>query len=287
MPRPGEERLKVWRNTLQLFHKTHQYTGPFHRANYLKYQIGAKIQVNGSTNEKTPDLVSSNPEYWVLVELTYSKYSKEDTLRDYFNLDGRSLSNYGFDAHTTPPILICSRTNEADDGHFTQILVRDTLEAIHLEIIADPRLKRYLEEDIGRDLSKGQQIPITLLPEMNSDDEIRQGLLPGVIQLFMPGSQGKDAIMLCDEGLDRLADVIGYSDREGLIKRIERNMDILVKDFLTTHLVYRDGKYQMNKKVKVNPSSMKAIHDKLLEWIRPTTQVTLDYPKWSDSESNR
>jgi len=156
------------------------------------------------------------------------------------------------------------------------LLVREKLEAVHLDLIADPLLKEYLEEDIGHDFSKVQQIPITLLPEMNSDSEIRQGLVSGVISLFRPDSSGKDAMMLCDEGLDRLADMIGHSGKSGLIKRIERNMDILIRDFLNNYLIFRDGKYQMNKRMKVNPSSMKAINDKLLEWIRPTTQVTLE-----------
>lgn len=277
LPKPGEERLKVWRNTLQLFHKTHQFTGPFFQAHYQQYRLGPKILVKGGTNNKTPDLVSSNTEFWLIVELTYSEYSKEEALNNYSLLDGRSLSNYGLDSHTEPPILICSRTKEADDGHFTQLLVKEKLEAIHLEFIKDPLLKGCLEEVQGFYLIKGQQIPITLLPEMNSDAEIRQGLLPGVLQLFMPGSTGKDGVMLCDEGLDRLADLIEHSDKTGLLKRIEQNMDVLIKNYLNNYLVYQDGKYQMNKRMKVHPSTMKAINDKLQEWIKPTTQVTLEY----------
>jgi hypothetical protein len=280
LPKPGEERLKVWRNTLQLFHKTNKYTGPFYRADYKKYQIEPKILMKGGTNEKTPDLVSSNADFWIIVEMTYSEYSKEETLSKYSNLDGRFLSNYGLITHSSLPILICSRTKEADDGHFTQLLVRDKLEIIHLDLITDQNLRECLKADIGYDLSKGQQIPITLLPEMNSDAEIRQGLLPGVIQLFMPESMGKDATMLCDEGLDKLSDVVELSEKKELIIRIERNMNILIKDFLNNYLVFRDGKYQMNKRMKINTNSMKAINEKLQEWIKPTTQVTLDYNKW-------
>ncbi len=69
--------------------------------------------------------------------------------------------------------------NYVDDGSFCQIFVKDFFNLKNEEQIENQHLKTELikAKEMGLDLRKLPEIPITLLPEMKNQQEIRRGLI--------------------------------------------------------------------------------------------------------------
>jgi hypothetical protein len=179
--------------------------------------------------ERKPDIVASAASGWVVLELSFNDTAKEGKLREYSQIDHRYLGQYGLISHTSPPDVLSSRLRFVEDGPFCQLVVSNRLDVVKDERIANDDLRRALVEARGTDLTQLPSLPFTLVPEMVSHpQEIREGLVGLILQIFAPGSAGIRASELVDKGLERLADAIGPKDKSTLISKVEEQMKTLL-----------------------------------------------------------
>lgn len=221
LPEP-DYRIALWRNTIQLFHeyKRPKFIGPFKAAGF-NYVVDRPF-LTKEGDERRPDIVASGETGWLILELTANLHSKQLQLNKYGMIDPRYLASYGLFPHENKPDIISSRQTCIDDGSYCQILVKDFLVLKNEEHLDNQRLKDELIKAKGIDLRKLPEIPITLVPEMVKYHlEIRRGLIEIIMQLFAPNSIGKTPVQIVDEGLDKLSDKIGVTEKHNLIDRVK------------------------------------------------------------------
>lgn len=225
------QRISLWRNTIQLFHKHNRpnFEGPFFQSGF-DYRAEVHISTKDDGNYKNPDIVAASSDNWAVLELTFDNLSKEAQMNSYRSLDSRDLSVHGLPTIAKAPDIISSRLDPFNDGNFCQILVRDRFDLNNEQYLANATLRQKLIEARGLDLGNLPEIPITLLPEMRDPDEIRQGLINIVMQLFNPISTGKTPLEMVNEGLDKLSEKIGYTEKQALKDRIMHQMDLLTQN---------------------------------------------------------
>jgi hypothetical protein len=271
-----DNRLTLWRNTIQLFHKQVQvnFTGPFFTAGYKNYHVECPLSEQGTGKQRSPDIFVCGQSGWLVVELTFNDESKKGQLDDDKNLDPRSLSQYGCSIYPTAPDTMSSRLKFNNDAGHCQIVVRDVFDVKEEQFILDRQLRDSLVGMRGQNISRLPEIPFSLVPEMQHY-EIRRGLVDIVLQLFNPNSQGKNPMQVCEDGLERLFDRTTSTTKQSLIDRIKREMESLMNGELAGYLEFKDGKYQTTKKFKDYPKTRQAIAVKLRNWAQPTTQMSL------------
>lgn len=270
------DRIVLWRNTIQLFYRSKRsnFMGPF-RVLEFDYKIEPLFLSRKEAQELKPDIVASGGNGWLVLELTTQPNSKKPKLDSYKEIDPRDLSNYGLPVHNSSPDIIISRLEYVDDGPYCQINVKETLDLKNEEYIGNQSLKDELIKVRGIDLRKLPDIPITLLPEMKSQ-EIRQGLVNIVMQLFDPNCRGKTVVQMVDEGLERLSDKIGPSVRSQLIDKVKNEMNILIQKYLNEYLELEGEVYKSTEKFKQHHKTMENVSSKLKEWAGPPVQKTLN-----------
>jgi hypothetical protein len=157
-----------------------------------------------------------------------------------------------------------------DDGPFCQLTVADTLDVAKENHLTNEELRTALLESKGADLRHLPQIPITLLPEMNSQ-EVREGLVDIVLQLFAPNSSGLRAVEMVDKGLERLADLVQPRDKSSLIAKVNTQMKALI-EHLDGYLEEVDGVFRASKAWKEHPKAREYVVVKLKSWTtRPSS----------------
>jgi len=270
-------RLTLWRNTIYLFHKTTQFTGPFRQAGFEKYHIDSKFLTWQESEERKPDIISSSEKGTLVVELTLNSDLKTDQLTSYKDIDTETLGSYGLQPHKTDPDVICSRLDYIDDGCFCEIIVKDRFKVFKPEYIQNSDLKKaLLAAQKGRlNLTKFPTLPFTLVPEMASKrKEIRYGIIDGVMQIFSPSCTGKTVEELVNDALERIADKISEHGKKELQKTVREQMEFLRTKFLSEYLTEKDGIYQKTPKFTDQPSTLGAINRKLHDWAT-VDQATL------------
>jgi hypothetical protein len=276
----NDNRIVLWRNTIKLFHKQIKvnYTGPFFAAGYKNYRIESPLSERDSGKERSPDIFSYGPNGWLVIELTCDDgESQRKQLDDDKNLDPRDLSSqYGWPVFATAPDTVSSRLLFNDDGDHCQIVVKDIFDIKKEQNIQDNLLRTELTAMRGRDLTKLPEIPFSLVPEMKHY-EIRRGLVDIVIQIFDPKSQGKTPNQICEDALDQLFKNTTSKSREKLIRKINTEMEVLIRSELAGYLEFKDGKYRVTEKFKEYPKTRQVIALKLQTWARATKQRT-----WAD-----
>ncbi len=264
-------RITLWRNTIQLFHERRRphFVGPFKAAGF-NYVVDLPLMTRQGELPK-PDIIASGETGWLVMELTADQKSKESKLNNYKTIDPRYLSNYGLPTHDSPPDIICSRFDFVDDGSFCQIFVKDFFDLKNEEQIINLHLKTELikAKEMRLDLRKLPEIPITLVPEMKNHQEICRGLIEIVMQLFTPGSPGKTPIQIVDEGLERLHDKIGVTEKHALIERVKFQMDVLIGKHLSGYLEFKDNTYKATDKFKQHHMTLEFVASRLKEWAGP------------------
>lgn len=274
----SESRIVLWRNTIQMFHeiKKSKFIGPFKAAG-LSYKVEPLFLSSDQGDDLEPDIVASGESGWLVIELTTQPNSKKPKLDSYKSIDSRDLGQYGLTFHDGKPDVLTSRLSFVDDGPYCQIFVKDFLKVEREEYLTNQRLKNELVKAKELDLRRLPEIPITLLPEMKSQ-EIRRGLIEIIMKLFEPKSEGMTLVQLVDAGLERLFDKIRPASRSKLLSNVEREMDVLIKKDLSEYLEFKDGKYRANDKFKEHHKTMGAISSKLKDWAGPSPQkYIIDY----------
>ncbi len=266
-----DDRITLWRNTIQLFHQYNRpaFVGPFRKAGF-RYRIEA-LMLTRSGEERTPDIVASSPEAWFALELTTNPSSKAPKLDSYKDIDPRYLSNHGLQVVDQFPDTMSSRLSEVDDGTHCQIIVKDLLRVRKGEFLQGERLRSALAEADGTDLSRLPSIPISLLPEMKTR-EIRKGLVDIAMGLFAPNTEGKSPVDIVDEGLERLAPILNPKDKRRLITIVERELKSLVR-LMDGYLEYEDGIFRQTEKWKEHHTSREFIVAKLKQWTSRLTAL--------------
>lgn len=276
MRRPKlDDRIRLWRNSIQLFHTTNrpEYAGPFFAAGFRKYIIEPDLSSQNG-DDRCPDIVAYNEDKtrWVCVELTTdSKKSKARVLDEYASLDSRSLSYLCGKDPKSPADVLSSRLSWVDDGDHCQIIVDRILEVRKDEYLQIPELHDALRNSRGINLDRLPEIPFSLVPESMAHYEIRRGIVDIVMQLFNPNSPGLNAKQICQIALERLEPLTSPKKVKVLRDRIERELADLVKTDLKGLLV-RDtkGVYYPAPKVKNHPQTREMIGRRLLSWTTST-----------------
>lgn len=274
----SESRIVLWRNTIQLFHeyKKSKFIGPFKAAGF-SYKVEPLFLSCDQGDDLEPDIVASGESGWLVIELTTQPNSKKPKLDSYKSIDSRDLGQYGLPIHDGKPDVLISRLSFVDDGPYCQILVKDFLDVEKEEFLVNQRLKDELMNAKDLDLRRLPEIPITLLPEMKSQ-EIRRGLIEIIMKLFEPNNDGMTLVQLVDTGLERLFDKIRPASRSKLLSNVEREMDVLIKNNLSEYLEFKEGKYRATEKFKQHHKTMGMISSKLKEWAGPSPQkYIIDY----------
>jgi hypothetical protein len=268
----------LWRNTIQLFHtyKKVQFTGPFFTTGYTNYRVESPLSERGTGKERKPDIFACGPNGWIVVELTCNTESKKGQLDADKNLDPRSLSGYGCPSYTSAPETMSSRLAFNNDGDHCEMVVMNSFDFKNERFIRDDLLRDALIGMKGQNMKKLPEIPFSLVPEMKHY-EIRRGLIDIVMQLFESKSEGKTPYQMCEEGLERLFELVTPTSRQSLIDKIKQEMDVLVKKDLAGYLVLNEGKYCATEKFKQYPKSRLAVALKLQEWANPTQRTMADF----------
>jgi hypothetical protein len=275
LPEP-DYRIVLWRNTIQLFHeyKRPNFVGPFKAAGF-NYIVDRPF-LTKQGDERHPDIVASGETGWLILELTANQNSKELQLDKYGMIDPRYLASYGLLPHESKPDIISSRLAYINDGSYCQIFVKDFLDLKNEDKLNNQHLKNELIRAKGIDLRKLPEIPITLIPEMvRYHLEIRRGLIEIIMQLFAPDNTGKTPVQMVEEGLDKLSDKIGVTEKHSLIDRVKSEMDILIGNHLSGYIEFKDNTYRATDKFKQHHMTMEYVASKLKEWAGPSPQTTL------------
>jgi len=262
-----DKRLVLWRNTFQLFRKLNRpaFEGPFHKCDYA-YRIEPFLKNNEEDKDYNPDIVASNSESWLIIELTNnSEKSKCDQVIKYKQLDGRNLTVYGLRSHKSSPEILTSRIECIDDKNCCQMVVESKFEVHRLELLTYEPLMEALESSKGTDLSKLPSIPITLVPE-SKNTEIRRGIADIVMTLFKPGCEGLTPRQMVEFGLERLSEKTGEKQKKDLAKKIEAEMDLLIKNFLNDYISYNSGKYCSIIDSVKSAQRRESIESRIHEW---------------------
>ncbi|ADN35245.1 hypothetical protein Mpet_0471 [Methanolacinia petrolearia DSM 11571] len=262
-----DRRLVLWRNTLQLFRKLNRpkFEGPFHKCNY-NYQIEPFLRNNYEETDYNPDIVASNDNSWLIIELTNnSDKSKCDQILKYKDLEGRNLSIYGLKPHKTTPEILTSRIEYIDDKECCQIIVKEKLEVCKLNLLDYSALIDALTTSKGDDLSKLPAIPITLVPE-SKKLEIRRGISDIVMMLFKPGSEGLTSRQMVELSLERISEKTGEKQKKDLAKKIEIEMELLIGRFLKGYIKLDSGKYISTTDSVKSVQRREYIESRIEEW---------------------
>ncbi|MGB7000493.1 MAG: hypothetical protein WBE22_00495 [Halobacteriota archaeon] len=273
-----DDRIALWRNTIQLFHRYNRpdFVGPF-KAIGLSYVVERPF-LTKQGEERKPDIVASGESGWMILELTTTPGSKKPNLDRYKAIEPRYLSEYGLCIHDCTPDVLSSRLSSVDDGHYCQIIVKDILRVEKEECLNNQDLKNALDRAKGADLSKLPEIPVSIVPEQNSKSkELCRGLVDIVMQLFEPNSDGKTSIQLVDEGLERLSDKVGVTEKRRLMDKVNNVMEDLIKNHIPEYLeLTKEGKYKATEKFKQHHKTMWHIASRLRDWAAPGPQKTWD-----------
>jgi hypothetical protein len=273
-------RRELWRNTIQLFHQTERpnFVGPFKAAGIDKYIIEARVLLSGAGEEKKADILASGKSGWLVLELSLDTKSKKNQLESYRNIDPRSLGSHGLPIHKTPPDVMVSRYNGfIPDGPYCKILVKDALKVKGVKYISNTILKEELQKASGIDLRKLPEVAFTLVPEMKSQ-EIRRGLIDLVMKIFDPECDGMTPVDLAYSGLERLSDVVSEGEKSILIKKVSKEMKVLIDEYLSEYLAIDEtsSKYKATDKFKEHHSTRAYVVLKLREWAGVGPQTTLN-----------
>jgi hypothetical protein len=278
-----EDRITLWRNTLQLFYESNKppYIGPFKKAGLTKFVVDRSFMTVSSLTAK-PDIVSSGESGWVAIEMTLWSESKESQLSSYASLDPRDLGKNGLYLRTDAPDVISSRLEPITDGPYCQLILKDRLQFSNESCIKNQALKEALLNANNMDLRKLPNIPITLVPEMASKGkEVRRGISDIVMQLFDANCEGKTIKEIVDQGLERIAKLISFSDRKGLESSVKVQMDILIKDHLSEYLEF-DVEHDIYRAVEMkdlHTNTMGLIAQRISEWATPAQTEISDFLK--------
>jgi hypothetical protein len=271
----SDDRIVLWRNGIQLFHKYKNFAGPFKSAGFDKYVVEQPFLTNAG-EDISPDIISSGNDGWVIFELTTSPNSKDHNFEKYRKADPRYLNQHGLIVHDTEPDILSGRLESVPDGPVCKLIIKDVLQIENSHCLKNTTLANYLNKAEGTDLSKLPQIPITLVPEMASKSgEIRRGLVDIVMKLFDPSCEGMTLIQIVDEGLERLANVTNVTQKKSLMNKVEYQMNLLIDKNLKDYLEYNDGKYRKTEKFKKHHATMESISLELKKWSE-SSQSTLD-----------
>jgi hypothetical protein len=275
--------LRLWRNTVQLFYeyRSFAFVGPFKQAGFSDYKI-SPLLLTPEAGERTPDIVASSVSGWLAVELTSRGVPKTRQLESYTGIDPRYLSNIGLTVHQSAPDVVSSRLTFVEDGPFCQILVDEKLVVQKSNLVKNGALRQSLESCKGTDLTKLPSVPFTLLPESMTAQEVREGIVDIVLQLFEPNSSGKTPLQIVEQGLERLADKIGQKDLHTLVERVKEQIGILMKDFLPGYLEFSDEKYRPALKWKQHHKTKDFIGARLRDWISASLTSTKVTDEWRE-----
>ena len=274
-----EDRITLWRNTLQLFNESRKppYIGPFKKAGLTKVVVDRSFMTINSSIAK-PDIVGSGASGWVAIEITLRSESKESQLSSYAMLDPRDLSKNGLYLHTDAPDVISSRMEPITDGPYCQLILKDRLQFLNASCLKNRVLKEALLNANNLDLHKLPNISITLVPEMASKGkEIRRGISDIVMQLFDTNCEGKTINEIVNQGLDKIADLISFPDKGGLESSVKVQMDILIRDYLPEYLEFdaEHNIYRAIEKKELRTNTKGFIAQKMSEWaIPPQTEIS-------------
>lgn len=264
------DRLNLWRKSIQLFHKYrktsggNQFIGPFFAIGMNKYKIGPEL-LDNTGHSYTPDIVSSNRDIWLILELTNNDSSKMEKLIKYQGLKKEYLSSHGLIIPSGDNFVFSVRSHFIDDGPFCQIILNDKASVINIDKITSTPLKNALISIEGSALDSLPQIPITLLPE-SKGIEIRIGIVGQVIQLFDPLSSGKSSLDIVEEALERIKDKIPVTETRVLTEKVKREMDQLISGPLKGYAEYENGVYKIKKDIADSPKARMAAMNRVREW---------------------
>jgi hypothetical protein len=117
------QRIILWRNTLQLFHKLNKpapgFIGPFKQIGFSYIVERPVLTVNGE--QCSPDIIASGKTGWFVLELTTGSKSKEVKLAKYSLIKPSELKRYRLPEQAMPPDIICSRLESFNDGPFCKL----------------------------------------------------------------------------------------------------------------------------------------------------------------------
>jgi hypothetical protein len=278
----NEASIDLWRNTIQLFHKSSRFTGPFKALNF-KYVVESPMLTRANGVDKRPDVIASSESGWFVLDLTTQLNSKGPKMEEYRAVDPSYLGQYDLHAQTSEPDLIISRLQPVNDGDYCQIIVKDTLQVLKSQFLNNIALKSKLEECNGLAINKLPDISIDLVPELKSQD-IRLGLTNIVLQLFAPGCKGKTLMEIVDEGLGVLHDKVSVLEKHRLRDKVKDQLSLLIEEYLSGYIVFDGQVYKATEKFSDHPRIKEFIGIKLKEWSSQGQTTLSEYPHFHHHE---
>lgn len=272
-----EDRLTVWRDTIQLFHRYRvpAFVGPFKQLGF-RYRVAPEM-LTREGELKQPDIVASGASGWAIVEVTADQKSKDGQLESYRTIDPRYLGSLGLEASHGTPDTMSSRLAFIDDGDHCQILLLPLIEVRKPEKVANVSLRAALLESVGINLTKLPSIPFTIVPEsVSKGRELRRGISACVLQTFAPKCQGVRILDMIDASLERLSDKVSVKAKHALIDAARDHLRVLVSEFLPDELEMVDDVLRVKLDVKIHIRSLERINTSVRAWIAQIPGVTLD-----------
>lgn len=268
-----DQKLEIWGKTIHLFHnyKRSNFEGPLKRAGFSEVRFEEQIGLtdkDGKNGNGQVDVVSSNKDAWVVVEITVNEKSKMFAVEKYRRMDPNYLSNIGLKVPSGPPDVLTSRPSSIDDGDCCQMILGDYLETQKCHTIKNARLREALVASNGQDLTRLPSCPFTLIPEFANDiDAIRKGLVEHVIQLLRSPAARKSPMEIVIDALGPLASKIPPKTKSMLVEKVQNELDSLIAKDLKQYLEKdNEGHYRAREDFCDYPATKKRIMMLLQRW---------------------
>lgn len=266
-----DSRLDLWRRAIYLFQRAigAGWTGPLLKAGYADYVIGPAF-FDDSGGRFEPDVVSSNGNSWLVLDLTENPASKAPKFDKYRRLNPRYLHDYGLPVASGEPVVISVRPVESNDGAYSQVVVGERLKVINSSAIAPSVLRESLLQAEGCELLRLPELPFTLVPE-SKGLEVRKALAPYLMRLFEPARPSVSAMQFVDLGLERLSDHISTQSRTSLVTKVKAELETLLvspRNKRIWGLERTEAGYRASELPSYTAQTLSKVEADIREWCR-------------------
>lgn len=268
-----ERRIVLWRRAIFLFRRFTGSEGPFHKAGFREFRIEQKIVGLG---ESKPDIVSwrsygeGGDQSVLIVELTLNaEKPKHDQLTRYLSLRPNQMNPLGITMGGTPDVVVGVPERTDADPDFCHVVLGDSLSCEGLDRLHDDLLVESLDDSVGMDLSRVPSTPFSIVPE-SKFMEIRRGIAPIIMRMFVPSGGSFTAESVADEALDILREHMDSRVRNEIVKSAGVQIKILADKYLKAYIRTEGDLFVLTDKgmaVHGNPQSMAKVSGQIGAWM--------------------
>ena len=266
--------LDLWRFAAHLLRVTRNppWEGPLRQAGFDDFRVGARLY-DAEGHDSTPDITAVCPRSWLVIEITANGDSKKPKMEVYRRAEPQFLArDHGLTppaGHPLPDALVIRKHEGVDDGAGQIVVSVSRVEARELVQIQDLILRDTLANLDPTLPAHLPSLSLAFVPE-SRPPEVRQGLVPAVMELLQKPTKRLSVHELVEEGLDFLAPKVSTENRKRLIEIVRLSMEDLIdprNGWLANDLVSDAGYYRSAMPDSPHARSLGRIEEALRAWV--------------------